>query len=692
MTINELLISIDSGEYKIPEFQRGYVWRSKQVKSFFRSLYLGYPSGSFLIWKTSKPSKIRGGNVDDRNVHKLILDGQQRLTTIYTFFRGKTPEWYEGESLRTDLYFNLETEEFEYYTQKKMGNNVSWINVSEFLTKGGVNTLLQKIDDKELDEEESNYYLSKVTKLNKLSSIASYDYYIKEVTIIDLEKVVEIFNLVNKEGTTLNESDLALAIITSNWPEAKSNFRKGTVEFGKYNYNLDFRNYTRLLNIICVERGIYSQEIGKVSEEDLEEAWLNINKILSYLINILRDRAYIDSTDDINSNYVLYVLCYYLYKKGGKFESEEEADKAIYWLYVALLWGRFSGSSETKLEADIRLIKEEGTLDALIQEMHLFRGASLQLRVEDLALQGVRSRIYTLFYASIRAQDAKDWTNPALSLYSKSVGYNNQLQRHHIFPKSFLYTKYSGKNSIHKAMVNEIANIAFITQKSNMEIFVSDPREYLPKIDATQLRKQFVPTDEALYNLENFEEFLEKRRELLCKGINDFLSNYYNDANQNGIPDDLEHYDESIEEIEIALRNFISQRLEEFSEIDAYSEYIPGHLKNKTQETIEKWLLKNPGEDSKQFHSLRRRLDFFDLQHYYDIISSKECWSLFEDYFGKKPNLQLRFTQLCELRNGIRHSRGASEMAIKDGEAAIVFFNSILRPFMSNRNEKIEEE
>ena len=76
---------------------------------------------------------------------------------------------------------------------------------------------------------------------------------------------------------------------------------------------------------------------------------------------------------------------------------------------------------------------------------------------------------------------------------------------------------------------------------------------------------------------------------------------------------------------------------------------------------------------------LRRKLDFFDLQEYNDLISSKLNWTLFEEIFGSKGNLQTRFVQLGELRNSIRHSRGATEVAIKDGEAAISWFNSILR-------------
>jgi hypothetical protein len=687
--ISEILTSIDNDEYTIPEFQRGYVWNSTQVKGFFRSLYLGYPSGSFLIWKTKEPSKTRGDQKDTNSIfHHLILDGQQRLTTIYTIFKGKTPEWYEGVSLRTDLYFNITSEEFEYYMSKKMSNNSEWINVSNFLSKGGVTNFISTF--KSMNEEDRNYYMMNLETLNKLSAISNYGYYIKEITITELDKVVEIFNLVNKTGTTLNESDLALAIITSNWPEIKDRFRESIEMYRKYNYDLSFQFLTRCLNILTTGRGKYTSDISHVTKEEFEVAWGKLNKILPHLINVLRENAYIDSSEDYSSVYVLYVLVYYLSRKDLKFESTEDANKAIYWMFMALLWGRFSGSSEAYLEKDMNILKETDSLNELIQEMYLYRGTNLYLRPEDLAMQGVRSRIYNIFYASVRAQGAKDWSNPALSLYSKSVGYNNKLQRHHIFPKAFLYQKYNGNNSIHKAMINEIANIAFITQESNMEILARDPQEYLPKIDAAQLRKQFVPIDEQLYRLDTYEQFLADRRKLLCNGINAFLATYYLDLKQSSVPEDLDHYNKNIEQIELSLRDLISQKLNDAAELDAYQELVPPHLKEKVEFKIKSWITKNPGEDKSHFLAIRRKLDFFDLQEYYELISSKMNWVFFEEFFGSKGNLQARFVQLGELRNGIRHSRGATEVAIKDGEAAIAWFNSIVRASTLSAVEEIE--
>lgn len=687
--ISEILTSIDNNEYTIPEFQRGFVWSSTQVKEFFRSLYLGYPSGSFLIWKTKEPSKTRGDIKSSNSIfHQLILDGQQRLTTIYTIFRGKTPDWYEGVALRTDLYFNLETEEFEYFMSRKMNNNIEWINVSEFLSLGGVSNFIANL--KNYSKEDKEYYLNKIGVINELNAINDYGYYIKEISITELERVVEIFNLVNKTGTTLNESDLALAIITSNWPEIKEKFRDSHAQYKNYHYDLSFRFFTRCLNILTTDRGKYSSEIGDVTQEEFELAWKKLNKILPHIINVFRDSAFIDSSEDFSSHYVIYVLVYYLSRKDLKFDSVDEANKAIYWTYMALMWGRYSGSSESFLEKDMNIIKETDSLDALIQEMHLYRGVSLLLRPEDLALQGIRSRVYNIFYASIRAQNAKDWANPALSLYSKSVGYNNKLQRHHIFPKIFLYEKYNSNNSLHKAMVNEIGNIAFITQESNMDIFTKNPKVYLPLIDPVQLRKQFIPTDENLYRIENYEQFLEKRRELLCNGINAFLSSFYVDNNKSGIAEDLAHYDQKIEQIELALRDLISAKLNGAAELDAFKELVPEHLKGKAEERINSWMKKNPGEDRNQFSALRRRLDFFDLQEYLDLISSKINWNLFEESFGSKGSLQNRFAQLGELRNGIRHSRGVSDIAIKDGEAAISWFNSILGSSDTSEYKDIE--
>ncbi|MBC7221194.1 DUF262 domain-containing protein, partial [Candidatus Bipolaricaulota bacterium] len=111
-TVQELISEIRRGEILLPEFQRGYVWNNDQVRMFAQSLYRRHPTGHLLTWRTYKPAPVRGGEAKANSHSVLLLDGQQRLTTLYVLFEGVAPPFYEGEKLFFDLYFNMQTEEF----------------------------------------------------------------------------------------------------------------------------------------------------------------------------------------------------------------------------------------------------------------------------------------------------------------------------------------------------------------------------------------------------------------------------------------------------------------------------------------------------------------------------------------------------------------------------------------------------
>lgn len=675
--ITKLISAIESGEYLMPEFQRGYVWNASQVKAFVRSLYLGYPTGSFLIWKTAKPTEIRNNVVNQNLVQKkLILDGQQRLTTIYTLFKGETPEWYEGKSLRTDLYFNLNTEEFQYFMPRSMSGKIEWLNVSDYLVRGGFTAFMAETQN--MSEEDRAYYLGPaMSKLIQLGNMLEYGYYIKEIEHESPEAVVEIFNLVNKSGTTLSESDLALALISSTWSGTKERLREKVEQYEKIFYKLDFNFFTRLLNILTTKQAKYGQ-IGKVTSDQFDKAWNKLNRSLDYLINILREDAYISSNEDLSSSYPFYTLVYYLVENGNRFPDEETKNRAIYWMFMSQLWGRYSGSSESFLDKDLNTLQATNSIDGLIDNISLSRGNQLYISPEELAYQGVRSRLYPLFYATIRSKQSKDWTDLSIPLYSRNIGFNNFLQKHHIFPKSFLYKKYNSSNSLDKSLVNEIANMSLITQKSNMEILDGDPADYLPKIEDNQLRKQFVPIDAELYALENYESFLATRRRLIAEGINTFLKSYYNFTSKEQVASDLKIHDESIERIEISLRDKINSILMNSAEENPYLEFIPQHIQGRVSEKILKFLANNPGERSEDYLDLRIRLNFFEMNQYRETIAFKNNWPLFESTFSKKGVFEQKFLQLSELRNCIRHSRSPTEVVQKEGEAAIAWFESIL--------------
>src|SRR5215207_8874929 len=135
-TVHDLITQVRNGEIQLPEFQRGYIWRSDQVRGLVRSLYRGHPTGHLLIWKTYKPSEVRGASAPTDGYSLLLLDGQQRLTSLYVLYEGKAPPFYEGEKLFFNLFFNLQTEEFRFWQKSIMEGNPAWISVHEYFKKG----------------------------------------------------------------------------------------------------------------------------------------------------------------------------------------------------------------------------------------------------------------------------------------------------------------------------------------------------------------------------------------------------------------------------------------------------------------------------------------------------------------------------------------------------------------------------
>ena len=175
MDVETILSQIELGNYALPEFQRGYVWNRDQVRKLMNSLYRGYPIGGLLTWVTPVDQDIMRngkeavyGNVD------LILDGQQRITTLYGIIKGKAPAFFEGNANSfTGLYFNLEDETFEFYLPMKMQGDRNWISVTELMQKGAGNFVSSFKDD----PEKSMFYLSQMDKLNLAEwSLPSSDY------------------------------------------------------------------------------------------------------------------------------------------------------------------------------------------------------------------------------------------------------------------------------------------------------------------------------------------------------------------------------------------------------------------------------------------------------------------------------------------------------------------------------------
>ncbi|GAB4327223.1 MAG: DUF262 domain-containing protein [Dehalococcoidia bacterium] len=523
MKIYELISEIKRGDLILPEFQRGYVWNKSQVREYLTSLYRGYPTGSFLIWKTPNPGMVRGGDASNGGAFQLILDGQQRLTSIYTLIEGEPPPFYEGEKLFFDLYFNVETEEFKYYSRIAMRGQPEWVPVTAFL-KAGLGDYLKK--DGPLTAEERDFLFDFHDRLNQLDSIKSYNYYLEVLGEREMDEVVRIFNLVNKQGTPLDKADLALSHVCSVWPEARGVLRNAKADLAAVDYDIELSLLVRMLAAVATGSGRL-EPIYSVQADALKEAWHLTRKSLDYLVSVLRADAHMPTSGHVTSHNVLIPLVVHLSRNNCRFSSEIEKRRFLYWMYAALMWNRYSGPTETRVTQDIAALSDPEPTRRLLDSIVADRG---RLRVEGRDLVGASTRTAwaSIAYVVARSRRARDWIHGA-QLGGSHIGKDSPLEYHHIFPQSLLYApqgKYNSNFAADRQRVNEIANIVFLTAGSNKVIGNRPPSEYLPEQEAKFpgiLDEQSIPKNAELWKLDRFEEFLAARRDLLARAINEFM-------------------------------------------------------------------------------------------------------------------------------------------------------------------------
>jgi hypothetical protein len=527
MTITALINEIEKNRLILPEFQRGYVWTSTQVREYLASLYRGYPTGSFLLWKTPNPGLVRGNPTEDA-AFQLILDGQQRLTSIYALVTGNPPPFYEGEELYFNIYFNVVSEEFSYFKKQAMQGSAEWLPVTPFL-KAGLGEYLKAGGP--VSEEQREFLFGHFNRLQQLDAVRAYTYYLDVLAQRNMEEVVRIFNLVNSKGTRLSKSDLALSHICALWPEARQEMLAAQDEYYESDFWFELDFFVRCTASIATKSGRY-EPLYRTTIEEIQSAWRKAKKALDYLINVLRHDAYIDDTYNLPTDLALVPLVVYLAENKGKFSNDKEKRRFLHWFYAALMWARYSGSSETKLDEDLKALGADDPPAKLRDNLIAARGR-IKVEASDLEGRGTRSPFYFMCYVVARAAGAVDWFN-GLTLYSKLVGKSNGLEDHHIFPQVVLYKKggYSSDKKADVALVNELANIAFLTKEANLKASDREPAKHLPTVleqYPNALKRQHVPEKPALWELDRYEDFLADRRTKLARAINTFMERLLKD-------------------------------------------------------------------------------------------------------------------------------------------------------------------
>jgi hypothetical protein len=251
-----------------------------------------------------------------------------------------------------------------------------------------------------------------------------------------------------------------------------------------------------------------------------------------------------------------------------------------------------------------------------------------------------------------------------------------ELDDHHIIPKSKAAELGVGD------LIHSILNRTPLTAETNRQVIADRwPSEYLPELikqnDEQTVRmimethfispSAFKILKKSPFSRQDYEEFITERNRTFLEAIEDMLIKERLD-----LTPQLRELDQRIERIEINLRCQISADLH--SDVSR----LPQHVNQKIEERIQAAAKKNATLNSEEFKSILRRLEYCDLRELQDTILNKALWPLFETRFSNKETLATKFGQLAEIRNGIRHSRSVDEITRKEGEAAILWFETLL--------------
>ena len=517
MEISAIISYIEHEQFALPEFQRGYVWGREDVRGLFDSLYRRYPVGGFLVWMTDPdPETLRGSGAPPGTTVQLLLDGQQRATSLYGVMRGRPPKFFQGnERAFTDLYFDVRNETFEFYGPVKMRDDPLWVSVTELFQ-----TELADVYEKIATHVDDLSVLVKYqSRLMRLSGIGAVDLHIAEITGDGhtIDEVVEIFNRVNSGGTKLSSADLALARLCAHSPQVRNELHRLLEGWAQGGFWFTQEWLLRCATAVATNQASFNS-LRDVSVSEFSVALKKAARGIDFLLNLLKSRLGIDHSRVLGSRYALVALARYVSDVGGSINDVHVQQRILYWYVNCALWGRYSSSVETRIRRDLEALDTSG-VDGLITELEQWRGG-LEVRSDDFAGSTIGARFYPLLYILTRVNDAQDLCN-GLRLSHGMFGFHSNLHLHHIFPKSALY-----RAGYTRGPVNAVANFCFLTAESNWEISDDDPAAYLAELEDRNpgvLKSQWIPEDPALWSIDRYPDFLAERRVLLATAANGLL-------------------------------------------------------------------------------------------------------------------------------------------------------------------------
>lgn len=510
--LKDLIADINSGQIKVPQFQRQFVWKEEQAIKLLDSIASNYPVGSLLLWKTANSLAIERNigafklpDTDDMSPTDYVLDGQQRLTVIYSALGA-----LEGEG-GFDAVYDLDDECFmeapEQFSQTQFPLRIIYNTTKLLNFRSG---LVSYPNSEQLQE-----------RLDGLIDVIT-NYRIPVVTLkgLSVEEVCPIFERINSSGTRLSTYDLMVAATWTESFDLNDEAQKIATSLKPKGFDdIDGNTVLKCLSAIK-HKGIKKDQVlslRNLSKEDMDELVDTAKDALLKTVDLLKTEFKIYSWDFLPYEAIAIVLSYVYSKR--KTLSLDDVRRVRQWFWVSAFTERYRGASESFVSQDLEAIdsfvisgEEPQKSFGIIPSVDNFK---------KLAFRSNNSRSRALIIL-LALKSPRNLTNGALIDPEIALSNYNKKQFHHIYPKAHL------KRINALGEHNSLANFCMLTASENNAISDDHPNEYLPRLiselgSETNLifTSNYLPSpDEVDYSSLEYLDFIDARAKLMLSDIN----------------------------------------------------------------------------------------------------------------------------------------------------------------------------
>lgn len=574
ITIKAAIENINKQQYVLPSIQREFVWNTDQIETLFDSLMRDYPISTFLFWKVDK-SKTKDFQFyeflrdyhekDKRHNRKLdlgddkdviaLLDGQQRMTSIYVALKGtyanKIPyqRWDGAQAFpKKKLYLNLlkpsdelEVEyDFKFLTEEeaKPKANYFWFECGQILDFADISKAMEYMMEHGLTD--TSKYPPTSTKfalktLNEFFNVVhqkgTISYYLEEGESLD--KVLQIFIRINSGGTVLSYSDLLLSIATAQWKEKDArevihDFVDEINQIGEgFNFNKDFV----LKSCLVLADFDVKFQVDNFTKENMaviEKNWDKTSAAMRAAIELASKFGY--NRDNLLATNTMIPIAYFIYKNDfvaqilHSAQREDDRKSIKEWLARVLLKGTFGGQPDSIYPIMRNLINKHMGKFPLQEVIEHYKGGTKSISFTEDDIDSLMSLQY-----------GKARTYCALTLLYPSLNYNFKYHQDHIHPKAFFGKRKLRELGISDDQINSymdefnnLANLQLLQATQNIEKSDKHFNVWLKESFASQVEREsflmlnHIKPDESLA-FSDFLAFIFNRKQTLKKQLRSML-------------------------------------------------------------------------------------------------------------------------------------------------------------------------